>query len=73
MAVAGSAMPAMKVRINQNKLEIVGSQLMQPAAVETDMAMAADALRLNPALSIRIDAKRYLDLQAYLRNSGDIK
>ena len=73
MAVAGSAIPSMQVRINRGKLEVLGSQLMQPAAVQTDMVLAAEALRRWPTKSIRIDAKRFRDLQAYLKNSGDVE
>ena len=73
MAIAGSAIPAYQVRINGGNLAILDSTLMPVSVVQRDMVLAAEALRRHPGKMIRIDAKRYLDLQDYLRNSGHVE
>lgn len=74
MAIAGGGMPSMQVRIHRGHLEAVGMTVNVPESkVQTDMVMAAEAIRHNPGISIRIDAKRFVDLQHYLRNSGHVE
>ena len=74
MAIAGGGIPSMQVRIWKKQLEAIGMTVNVPEnKVQCDMVMAAEALRRWPEKSIRIDAKRYRDLQAYLKNSGHIE
>ena len=74
MAIAGGGIPSFQVQIRDGKLIALGQQVNIPAGhVQTDMVLAAEALRRNPSAIIRIDALRYRDLQAYLRNSGHIE
>ena len=74
MAIAGGGMPSMQVRIDRGKLDAIGSTVNVPASVvQCDMVLAAEALRRQPDKMIRIDAKRFVDLQDYLRNTGHIK
>ena len=73
MAIAGGGIPARLVCIRNGRLEAGGQVNVPKFIVECDMAMAADALRRNPDRMIRIDALRYNDLLAYLRNSGDVE
>ena len=74
MSIAGGGMPSMQVRINRGQLDAIGSTVNAPeSVVQCDMVMAAEALRRQPDKMIRIDAKRFRDLQDYLRNSGHVK
>ena len=74
MAIAGGGIPSMQVHINRGSLEPVGMTVNVPAGhVQTDMVLAAEALRSNPGRIIRIDAKRFCDLRDYLRNSGHVQ
>ena len=73
MAVAGGGIPSFQVNINHRSLQIHGSQVNKPEmVVETDMSVAAEALRNNPGRMITIDAKRFSDLRHYLVKSGHI-
>ena len=74
MAIAGGGIPSMQVRIWNGRLDAVGMTVNVPEnKVQCDMVMAAEALRRWPTKSIRIDAKRFRDLQSYLKNSGHIE
>ena len=64
---------SMLVHIHNLRLEVGPAGRVPGVPVQCDMAMAADALRRNPTKMIRIDALRYSDLLAYLRNSGDVE
>ena len=75
MAIAGGGIPSFWVHINYRRhLEPIGMTTNVPEnKVQRDMVLAAETLRRNPDRAIRIDAQRYADLQAYLRNSGHIE
>jgi tRNA(Ser,Leu) C12 N-acetylase TAN1 len=75
MAIAGGGIPSFRVKINYaGKLEPLGATVNVPAGqVQRDMVLAAAALRMHPDKAIRIEAMRYNDLIAYLRNSGDVE
>ena len=74
MAIAGGGIPSIQVRIERGRLDACGTTVNVPkSVVQCDMVLAAEALRRQPDKMIRIDAKRYRDLLAYLRNSGHVK